>query len=196
MSRVFPCNDHLSLDDSVPNHEYLWPLMESSASLFQLRWLDCREIDSDGGGPGNDRSPLKSRRENKRPYMILEAKKTRKRESAAITPLAEKRIASWVYFSCIAVTLFIRRIIGYPPSHVRYTSHLFVSTSRVPAWRSRRKLPGSVLCDFTSLNVLLIFVIIARLALHSRNIRNAIGASSGPGGLYTAIITMLASLLP
>jgi hypothetical protein len=42
-----------------------------------------------------------------------------------------------------------------------------------------------------SLNVLLTLMIIARLALHSRNIRNAIGASSGPGGLYTAIITML-----
>jgi hypothetical protein len=42
-----------------------------------------------------------------------------------------------------------------------------------------------------SLNVLLTLMIIARLALHSRNIRNAIGAPSGPGGLYTAIITML-----
>jgi hypothetical protein len=42
-----------------------------------------------------------------------------------------------------------------------------------------------------SLNVLLTLMIIARLTLHSRNIRNAIGASSGPGGLYTAIITML-----
>jgi hypothetical protein len=42
-----------------------------------------------------------------------------------------------------------------------------------------------------SLNVLLTLMIIGRLALHSRNIRNAIGASSGPGGLYTAIITML-----
>jgi hypothetical protein len=42
-----------------------------------------------------------------------------------------------------------------------------------------------------SLNVLLTLMIIARLALHSRNIRNAIGVSSGPGGLYTAIITML-----
>jgi hypothetical protein len=42
-----------------------------------------------------------------------------------------------------------------------------------------------------SLNVLLTLMIIARLALHSRNIRNAIGASSGPGGLYIAIITML-----
>jgi hypothetical protein len=42
-----------------------------------------------------------------------------------------------------------------------------------------------------SLNVLLTLMIIVRLALHSRNIRNAIGASSGAGGLYTAIITML-----
>ena len=42
-----------------------------------------------------------------------------------------------------------------------------------------------------SLNVLLTLMIVGRLALHSRNIRNAIGASSGAGGLYTAIITML-----
>ena len=42
-----------------------------------------------------------------------------------------------------------------------------------------------------SLNVLLSLMIIVRLALHSRNIRNAIGASSGAGGLYTALITML-----
>jgi hypothetical protein len=42
-----------------------------------------------------------------------------------------------------------------------------------------------------SLNLLLTLMIIARLALHSRNIRNAIGASSGAGGLYTALITML-----
>lgn len=42
-----------------------------------------------------------------------------------------------------------------------------------------------------SLNVLITLMIIARLALHSRNIRNAIGASSGVGGLYTTIITML-----
>lgn len=34
-------------------------------------------------------------------------------------------------------------------------------------------------------------MIIVRLALHNRNIRNAIGASPGPVGLYTAVITML-----
>ena len=42
-----------------------------------------------------------------------------------------------------------------------------------------------------SLNVLITLMIIMRLALHSRNIRNAIGASPGLGGLYTAVITML-----
>ena len=42
-----------------------------------------------------------------------------------------------------------------------------------------------------SLNVLLTLMIITRLALHIRNVRNAVGASSGLGGLYTAVITML-----
>ena len=42
-----------------------------------------------------------------------------------------------------------------------------------------------------SLNVLLSLMIIVRLALHSRNIRKAIGTSSGLGSLYTAVITML-----
>ena len=42
-----------------------------------------------------------------------------------------------------------------------------------------------------SLNVLLTLMIAGRLALHNRNMRNAIGASSGAGGLYKAIITML-----
>ena len=41
------------------------------------------------------------------------------------------------------------------------------------------------------LNVLLTLMIIIRLALHTRNIRNALGASSGLGGLYTALIIML-----
>jgi hypothetical protein len=34
-------------------------------------------------------------------------------------------------------------------------------------------------------------MIITRLILHRRNIREAIGASAGVGGLYTAIVTML-----
>ena len=34
-------------------------------------------------------------------------------------------------------------------------------------------------------------MIIVRLVLHSRNIRNAVGASSGPSGLYTAVVVML-----
>ena len=34
-------------------------------------------------------------------------------------------------------------------------------------------------------------MISARLVLHSRNIRNALGVSSGPVSLYAAIITML-----
>jgi hypothetical protein len=59
------------------------------------------------------------------------------------------------------------------------------STQFVPA------LEISYFAISLSLNVLLTLMIIVRLALHSRNIRNAIGASSGPGGLYTAIITML-----
>lgn len=41
------------------------------------------------------------------------------------------------------------------------------------------------------LNVLLTLMIIARLVLHRRNIRNAIGASFGAGGMYASIITML-----
>ena len=42
-----------------------------------------------------------------------------------------------------------------------------------------------------SLNVILSLMIIIRLALHTRNIRNAIGATSGLGSLYTTLITML-----
>ena len=41
------------------------------------------------------------------------------------------------------------------------------------------------------LNVLLTLMIIARLVLHKRNTRNAVGASSGPCGLYTAIVVAL-----
>ena len=42
-----------------------------------------------------------------------------------------------------------------------------------------------------SLNILLTLMIIVRLILHNRNARNAIGASSGAGALYKAIIAML-----
>ena len=42
-----------------------------------------------------------------------------------------------------------------------------------------------------SLNFLLTLMIVVRLLLHNRNIRNAIGATSGLGGLYTAVVTML-----
>ena len=42
-----------------------------------------------------------------------------------------------------------------------------------------------------SLNVLLTLMIIVRLVLHSRNVRNAIGAHAGATGLYTAVVTML-----
>ena len=42
-----------------------------------------------------------------------------------------------------------------------------------------------------ALNVILTLMIIVRLVLHSRNIRKAIGASSGPVSLYSTIITML-----
>lgn len=42
-----------------------------------------------------------------------------------------------------------------------------------------------------SLNLLLTLMIIVRLVLHSRNIRKAIGASSGAHGLYAAVVTML-----
>lgn len=42
-----------------------------------------------------------------------------------------------------------------------------------------------------ALNVLLTLMIIARLVLHSRNIKKAVGASSGPVSLYSTIITML-----
>ena len=43
-----------------------------------------------------------------------------------------------------------------------------------------------------SLNVILTLMIATRLILHSKNIRNAMGASAGPtNGLYTAIVTTL-----
>ena len=42
-----------------------------------------------------------------------------------------------------------------------------------------------------SLNALLTLVIIVRLVLHEKNIRNAMGASNGASGLYKTIITML-----
>jgi hypothetical protein len=42
-----------------------------------------------------------------------------------------------------------------------------------------------------ALNVLLTLMIIARLVLNSRNLRNAIGASAGTGGLYSAVVTTL-----
>ena len=42
-----------------------------------------------------------------------------------------------------------------------------------------------------SLNVLLTFMIIIRLVLHSRNIRNAMGPEHRASGLYKAVITML-----
>ena len=42
-----------------------------------------------------------------------------------------------------------------------------------------------------SLNVLLTFLIVARLVMHSRNVRAAMGAPSGAAGLYRAIVTML-----
>lgn len=42
-----------------------------------------------------------------------------------------------------------------------------------------------------SLNVILTLTIVTRLALHSRNVRNAMGAMTGTSSLYKAIITML-----
>jgi hypothetical protein len=42
-----------------------------------------------------------------------------------------------------------------------------------------------------SLNVILTLMIIARLLLHWRNIRNALGNSAEFGGSYNAVITML-----
>ena len=42
-----------------------------------------------------------------------------------------------------------------------------------------------------SLNILLTFMIVIRLVLHSRNIRTTMGAPSGVAGLYKAIVVML-----
>ena len=42
-----------------------------------------------------------------------------------------------------------------------------------------------------ALNVLLTLMIVARLVWHSRNIRNAMGTSTGATGLYRAVVTML-----
>jgi hypothetical protein len=42
-----------------------------------------------------------------------------------------------------------------------------------------------------SLNLLLTLMIITRLVLHSKNIRSALGAQHGVGGLYKTIIAML-----
>ena len=47
------------------------------------------------------------------------------------------------------------------------------------------------ICVSLTVRGILTLMIIVRLTLHIRNIRNAIGASSGLGGLYTAVITML-----
>lgn len=42
-----------------------------------------------------------------------------------------------------------------------------------------------------SLNILLTLLIVSRLIVHSKNIRKAMGANGGTGGVYNAIITML-----
>lgn len=42
-----------------------------------------------------------------------------------------------------------------------------------------------------ALNMLLTLLIVMRLAMHSRNIRNAMGAPAGASGLYATIITVL-----
>jgi len=42
-----------------------------------------------------------------------------------------------------------------------------------------------------SLNILLTFLIVTRLILHSRNVRVAMGGPGGAAGLYKAIVTML-----
>lgn len=42
-----------------------------------------------------------------------------------------------------------------------------------------------------SLNVILTLMIVIRLALHSRNIRNVTGATTGISGLYKAVVTTL-----
>lgn len=42
-----------------------------------------------------------------------------------------------------------------------------------------------------SLNTLLTLLIVIRLVLHSRNIRNAMGTANGAGGLHKAVVTML-----
>jgi hypothetical protein len=42
-----------------------------------------------------------------------------------------------------------------------------------------------------ALNILLTLMITIRLALHSRNIRNAMGGPHSTGGLYSAVVTML-----
>ena len=50
---------------------------------------------------------------------------------------------------------------------------------------------GSYFSISLSLNVLLTLMIVARLILHRRNFRKALGTSDGSSGLYTAIIVML-----
>jgi hypothetical protein len=42
-----------------------------------------------------------------------------------------------------------------------------------------------------SLNVIVTLMIVFRLVLHSRNIRSALGARAGSGGVYNAIVTVL-----
>lgn len=42
-----------------------------------------------------------------------------------------------------------------------------------------------------AINVILTIMIVIRLILHSRNIRNAMGAQDGASGVYKAIITVL-----
>ena len=49
--------------------------------------------------------------------------------------------------------------------------------------------PYYLICPI--LNVLLTLMIVARLTLHSRRVRNAMGSSAEPNKLYKVVITML-----
>ena len=56
-------------------------------------------------------------------------------------------------------------------------------------------LDTSYLSICLSLNVLLTLMIVIRLMMHIRNIRNATGASDGSGGLHTAAATVVTMLI-
>src|SRR5882762_2691820 len=73
---------------------------------------------------------------------------------------------------------------------------VFIYQTVQPAWVSSHNAAAiniglSYYAISFSLNVILTLMIVIRLIMHSRNIRNAIGAPTKASGLYRVIVTML-----